>query len=517
MSFSRSIGSLYVINIVNASVGVANLLVTSAFFGASRELELYFVASALQMSLMRLMMTGQLSEIFLPQYHEIKSSIDERAAHNAFSVLLNWVIIAAVLIGVIAYAVSPWIVGWRVPGFSDHDVALGVDMFRYIIPLLVIGIISSTLRIFAHAEKQFRSPALANVFGSVLNVTCMIVFAGKYGIWALVIGLWVHVACVFINILVIIYRLHYRHSFRLHSDNITIAIVTSKLGYAAGFTGTNELLMFTRDAALSFLPQGVFAMYVYVEKIYAKVSGVVLSPIGTVFFTYYSESRARLKDNCDRLLRKSIDHAVGISFICIAFILFSSDEILRALFGLNTIANHLFIIAGFLLMMEFFSLLPSGMRLIYRKLYASIGDVRRMYVALAIGRLLLVPAAWVLITDLQVLGVGIYIILCPIVGMSICILMLKSVDTGLILSPSLSNTIKWLLSISAAYLCGTLLSENILFLPLARLEFAAYAAVVSIATGSTCLLVARLLGIEDARKFLEIIFRKLGFPRGNAE
>lgn len=121
MSSSRQIFNLAIVNVAITVVGVITTTLTAWYFGATREMDIWFAASACQQIILGLVQTGQLSEIFLPEYIRLRETKGKDEAFACYSVVLNWAVLGAVGLIIIGYFSSAIITSWIGTGFTSDE------------------------------------------------------------------------------------------------------------------------------------------------------------------------------------------------------------------------------------------------------------------------------------------------------------------------------------------------------------------------------------------------------------
>ncbi|MDA7906843.1 hypothetical protein N9B43_08055, partial [Mariniblastus sp.] len=76
------------------SIATVGYSITQAqCYGTKPVIESYFAGISIFSMLISLSQSGQLAEMFVPEYHRIKSEHGLGAAERAFSVVLNWLMV----------------------------------------------------------------------------------------------------------------------------------------------------------------------------------------------------------------------------------------------------------------------------------------------------------------------------------------------------------------------------------------------------------------------------------------
>jgi len=401
---ARSIGILTVLNGVGAVVGVANSIVVAFFFGTTRTVEIFFAATGLQASITRLSQTGQVGEIFLPIYHRIKREKGADQAHQAFSIIFNWMLLVSGTLAAALWLAAPLLMKLRVPGFSASDLQLGVVLFRALIPVAVVRVAIALIRTLANAERWFGPPEAVGVGGHVLIVATTVALVGPLGVWALVVALWVGNGGILIALVILVLGRGIRYHFCLRKEGFSAWVVFRKTFATLGYVGATQVYAFALDAGLSMLPQGTFAAFRYARLLYAKTSSVLLRPVSIVFFTHFSEALARGAKGLRGLAQAALAGSLAISTLVIAAMWVASRPLLGGLWGPERFGVEQLDLAAFLVAMLYLLALPSALGQIARKTSMSLGFVTSHYVLASIVQVLTALMVWLLIRQFGTAG-----------------------------------------------------------------------------------------------------------------
>lgn len=484
MRTGRAIGIMTLLNVVNAAVGITYTVLVAYYFGTSRVLEIYFAAAAVQVSLVQFIQLGQMTEIFLPVYHRLKKSLGPVDAFAAFSVLLNWVVVIAVLASGMAWLFAPILMHLRIPGFSASDIDLSVEIFRWCLPLLAVQIVNGLAATLANAEKWFGVPEALQVAGRVLGLVSVAGLAPSLNVWALVAGLALSNLLPFVGFIFITRKLGYRHRLSLRHSDFSVVKVFRQLLTTFSYVGAVQVYGFVFDAALSTLPQGVFAVFKYVTQITAKAEPMVMRPVSVVFFTQFSTSFAAGASNLRKLAETALARMLAISAVVFVTVFTAGEPLLAALWGPRRFGVDEVKLAATLLTLVFAVSIISGFAQISRKVGATLGLVQAMYFVGGCSRLAAALLAWFLIDIAGTYGAIAAFVIANVV--TNCVFALPTFitrreyfvwyESGLLL--------RWGAAVAAACLGGTIFAEH---LPLDWTGSRLYATVAGIAIASVSL------------------------------
>jgi len=400
----RSIGILTILNIVGACIALANSVLVARFFGTGRGLEVYFAASTLQIIVANLMQSGQLGEIFLPIYHRIVHADGRQAAQRAFAVLLNWMVLLVAGMSAGLWFAAPLLLRMLVPGFTSEDRLLGVDMFRCLLPLVAVQVGLSLVQTLANAERWFGKPEAIGVGARGVILIAIAALALPLGPWAMVAAVWCGHLIQLVGCLLMLGRMGYRHRLCLRQEGFSVRSVFARLFVTFGYVGATQVYAVALNAGLSILPQGTYAVFKYVQRLYAKTNAVFLRPVSVVFFTHFSEALARGGRNVEALARSALARCLGIAALAMVAIVVGGEPLLAALWGGERFGGEHLGLAARLLSVFYALLLASALGLIARKTAMSLGMVGWQYVSASVVQLVSAACAWRLIPAFDVTG-----------------------------------------------------------------------------------------------------------------
>lgn len=146
-------------------LGVLRDVVIASQFGASAPYDAYLAAFRAPDLLFNLISGGALGSAFIPTFTGCLSRDDETGAWRLASAIINWVLVIAIGVGVLAAIFAPWLVENLIaPGFEDAaQINLTVQLMRWLLFSTVIFGVSGVLMGILNARQHFLLPALAPV------------------------------------------------------------------------------------------------------------------------------------------------------------------------------------------------------------------------------------------------------------------------------------------------------------------------------------------------------------------
>lgn len=281
---------LFVISVLIIVSGIFNTILTALFFGTSRELEVYFAILVIYNSVIRLSQIGHLNELFLPHYRKIRDLESFSRATSVFSMIINWMGIFTIIICALLFFLREEIVGLFFIGFDQYDKILGEKILLLIVPLIFTSIISSMLKIIINAERYYVNVEFLDFISKILYPIFLIISFNFYGIFSLVVALWIsQLARIILYVWILYSKVGFRHRLKLYDEKESFFKMYSKvIRLFAQYSIFTQIYMISLNAFLTTLPQGSYAVIKYVESLFGAIESLIMKPISIIFFTEFN-------------------------------------------------------------------------------------------------------------------------------------------------------------------------------------------------------------------------------------
>lgn len=405
MDKRKSVGILSILKLVSTLLGIVYSIAQVRIFGTEKSIELFFAASSLLYLIISVTQTGQLSEIFLPQYLQIKENHGIEIAHKSYSVVINRIGFAALVIIVVAGLLNKPLVQLMVPGFSDKERAQVGTLFLSYLPLIFLTICNGFMTSVLNAEKAYGKSEVSAIFNSFFSLVILLLFAKSLGIWALVISLYIGqffelgTSIFFLNNNKIKYSLVWKIEQFDHKK--FFKNIYSTLLYVL----STQLFNVVLTASISYLPQGVFAIYRYTINIFEKTASLLLQPFSTIFFTSIAELKSKnLQDEAKKLMNFSIRANLVLGLFVFVIIIASGFNLLGFLWHSKKFDTKSLDMAYLFLCIWFILFLFQGVSQLYRKVAIMTGLVKKNYAYLTFGMIISSATTYILVTTFGTYG-----------------------------------------------------------------------------------------------------------------
>lgn len=402
---------LFSLKLVTSFLGLLYSILQVRTFGASRTIEVYFAAQSIVYLITSLTQSGQLSEFFLPEYHKL-NKIKPKLGFTGLNIVLNRMFIWAIILSVVVFILTPLIIDLTVPGFEDSDKDKAVLISRVLLPYIFFQVLSSFFNTVLNAEEKFGRAESLGLVNTVLNIVVLLLLYSKLGVWALVVSLLVGKIIELFFYLFQLRKIGYRYSFIFSIDEFDHVSFFKTMKSTFLYVGATQVYSIVLTASISFLPEGIFAIFKYVQNLGNKVRGVFIQPFLTIFFTNIST----LIQNSKSVLvefQKNFKSIINVNTIILAGGILLGDDIIDLIWGGGKFNPDDVKIAYLFLIYVLIGILFSSIGGIYRKISVSLGYGKKLYNNWVISQLLTAGLTYILIREFQIYG------LCLIIPLNV--------------------------------------------------------------------------------------------------
>ncbi len=175
-------------------LGAARTVVIADQYGATLELDAFWVAMRLPDLVFQLLAGATLASAFIPVYARVLQDRGEGAAWRLASIVLNWVLLGTIALSVLVFLAADWIVPALAPGLADgleqrdEVMADAIFLTRMLLLSPILFSVSGMLTGMLHARRHFLLPALAPMLYNLAIILGALLLPADLGVEALVIG-----------------------------------------------------------------------------------------------------------------------------------------------------------------------------------------------------------------------------------------------------------------------------------------------------------------------------------------
>ncbi len=314
-------------------LGLAREILTAALFGASGQLDAFYVAYTLANLTRQLLAEGALSAAFVPVFSQtlIKDGKEQAAslARQAMTVLL----LAGSVTVLSGMFFSPFLVKIMAPGFSGAKLALATTLTRAMFPFLLFMSLAALVMGVLNSLDSYFVPAIAPALSNIIFIAIVAITGTGLGVWSLAIAVLVGGLFQFglqwfwsagSGVLLIPSRPDMK-------DKELKRMFSLFLPYAAGLSLNQVNPVISRMLA-SFLEDGAISVLNYANRIIQLPLGLFVIAISQAVLPELSRCSMNAGDNFRIMMRDSLRFTLFIVLPATVGLIFLSEQIVHILF-----------------------------------------------------------------------------------------------------------------------------------------------------------------------------------------
>ena len=398
----KALLKLLSLKFITSILGVFYSILQVRYFGASRSIEVYFASLSLVYLITSLTQSGQLSEVFLPIFRKLANQ-SKVVAFDSLNIVLNWMALWGVLIICIVVGLAPFVVDLIVPGFDIEDKIQVVDLFRVLSPYLFLQVFISFFITVLNAESKFGRAEFLGLTSSLINILSLVFLFERFGVWSLVLSMLIGKLVEFLFYLIHLHKIGYKYKliFKVHGFDEKEFFKTMRSTFT--YVGATQIYSMVLTASISFLPEGIYAIFKYVQNLSNKVRGLFIQPFITIFFTQYNNIKDNLESKID-LVRKNFLSVITVNSMIIIGSILLGFNIINLIWGGNKFDGDNVSLAYTFLLFNLAGILFSSIGTLYRKMAVSGGYSTLLYQVWSFTQLLTAAFSYILIRYFDVQG-----------------------------------------------------------------------------------------------------------------
>ena len=370
---------LTVLRATGSFIGLICSIYVVRTFGASSEVDSYFIAISLTIILNKLLQTGQISELFLPIYLDIKNKDGSVEAQKVFYCIIHRIIIFSIPFILVLITFAPLFINVIGAGLSANNKELATNVFRLSSPIILFSIISSFTNIVLNAEKTYGRAELTTFLSSISSITIVYYSSEIFGIYSLLIALTFGKLVELVLGLFFLKRAGFKYYLVWTSNFNNLKEIFGAYKFTSVYVSSTQIFELIFNFSASFLPEGSLSIYNYTYQLSNKAYMIIIGPFSNIFFSEFKHKILKQKIN---LLEYLINPLIGlyiIYFFSATTIFLFGENILQKLWINKNISFEEFKIAHLMLVFNFTGSIFVSISSIFRKSVVSFGNARHLY------------------------------------------------------------------------------------------------------------------------------------------
>jgi len=394
------------LRVIAAVIGLIYSILVVRTFGVTSEVDSYFIAISIITILNKLLQTGQISELFLPIYLDIKNKNGPKEAQMVFFCLIHRFILVGFLMTLILITFAPLFINVIAAGFSQGNKQLAINIFRYSSPILLFSIISSFSNIVLNAEKVYGRAELTSFFSGITSIVIVYYFANTIGIYSVLTALIIGKILEFILGIVFLKRAGFNYYLVWTSKVNNLKEILGAYRFTSIYVGATQVFEIILNFSASFLPEGSLSLFKYTYQLSNKAHMILSGPFINIFFSEFKHKLLKQKINLLTYLTNPLMGAYIIYFFSATTIFLFGENILHVFWKNKNISLEKFKIAHIMLTFNFVGSISSVISSIFRKSVVSFGNAKYLYSHWSVVQILSAIYTYIIIDAYGVYGLA---------------------------------------------------------------------------------------------------------------
>lgn len=171
--------------LVSRVLGLVREMLTAALFGATRQLDAFFVAYTLSNLSRQLLAEGALSASFVPVFSRTLASDGRDSAKRLADEALTILIFGCSAVVAAGIILSPFLVNVMAPGFAPEERAVAVTLTRMMFPFLMLVSVGALAMGVLNSLGSFFIPAIAPALSNLAYIIFLLATKSHLSVWNL--------------------------------------------------------------------------------------------------------------------------------------------------------------------------------------------------------------------------------------------------------------------------------------------------------------------------------------------
>ncbi len=409
------IGKLVSLRILSAVLGLVYAALQVRILGASAEMDAYFIATTGLFVITSLTQSGQLAEVFLPEYIRLKQEKGQRSAFRLFSAMINRMMTFSLLIFLILFLLAPILMKLLGSGLRPELEETAAHIFRASICLVFFILTGSFTNTVLNAEKIYGRVELNSLLNGIISIGLLIAIGKEIGAWVLLISLLAGKIVEFCISFLLLYRIGYRHQWCWSTIDFNFKRLFIVLIPTSGYVAATQFYIFTMTHFASFLPEGIFSLFKYVGQIGQKTSSMIIDPLSSVFFSEFAHKIKETGDSLNNFIQKPLIFILIISWSSLLACMLTGLELLQVLWSEKSLTTEQFSYCELALILSFAAYAIGNPAQLFRKAAISLGGAQRLYAGWIVTQIISAVLAGISISEFGQQG----LLWIPVINMAL--------------------------------------------------------------------------------------------------
>ncbi|MDO4987405.1 MAG: murein biosynthesis integral membrane protein MurJ [Synergistes sp.] len=319
--------------LVSRVLGLVREMLTAALFGATRQLDAFFVAYTLANLSRQLLAEGALSASFVPVFSRTLSSEGKKSALDLARQALSVIIAGCATVIILGLVFAPLLVNIMAPGFDKEAKDIAVSLTRLMLPFLLLVSAGALAMGVLNSMGSFFIPAIAPALSNLAYILFLLATTKHITIWnlafAVLIGGICHMGLQFLWCGKMDMPL--RPTVPKKDNTQLRSMMALFLPYAAGLS-LNQLNPLINRMLGSFLSAGSISVLTYADRVLQLPLGLFVIAISQAVLPMLSRQDPNMTDDFRDFVRDAMRFNLFVILPVAIGLAITSNEIVHLLF-----------------------------------------------------------------------------------------------------------------------------------------------------------------------------------------
>ena len=314
-------------------LGLVREMLTAALFGATRQLDAFYVAYTLANLARQLLAEGALSASFVPVFSKTLSGSGKGKARELAKEALTVIIFGCGFVVVAGIIFAPLLVRVIAPGFIAEQRALAISLTRVMFPFLLFISIGALAMGVLNSMGSFFIPAVAPAFSNCAYILFLLLTMKHLTIWNLAVAVLIGGICQMLLQWYWCGRMDVPLSpARPRRDNAELRnMMTLFFPYAAGLS-LNQVNPIISRMLGSFLEGGSISVLNYADRVLQLPLGLFVIAISQAVLPMLSRQDVNDTTGFRDFIRDALRFDLFVVLPVAVCLFFVSSEVVHLLF-----------------------------------------------------------------------------------------------------------------------------------------------------------------------------------------
>jgi len=268
--------------LASSLLGFAREVVNARYYGTQMEMDSFLAAATIPTILFGVF-NGALVSALVPVFSEYVARGDEDDAWRLASTAFNGLLIALSVFAGLGWLLAPYYVPIIAQGFHGEQLAMTVEMTRWLMPTIVATSLAGVASAMLNAHHRFSASAVQGMALNVVTIAVVVVLVHRLGIFALVLGTLLGLfAQLLVQLPSVLRHGMYRFALDLHHPGLRK--IGAMLGPIVVGSAAGQMAIFFDRHFASTLGAGSISGMNYATKLVGFPQQIFATAIATVIF-----------------------------------------------------------------------------------------------------------------------------------------------------------------------------------------------------------------------------------------